>query len=176
MSDPYATTAPGLRPRKRRRTGRYVLLGLAIATALAGSVGLAYAMGWGLAGDRTEAAAPATSAATVTAYGQMQLSLGGFAWNRSPEQCWGHKGYDDIREGAPVTITDPNGKVIALGKLLPGKPQVSGDRATGCLLRFEVDGVPAGLKFYGVEVSHRGSVKFPEDELTGKGVTLSLGG
>lgn len=117
---------------------------------------------------------PPAGPATVTAYGQMNLSLGGFAWNRNPAECWGRGGYDDIREGVNVTITDPEGKVVALGKLAKGLPVIIDDRASSCLFRFEVE-VPAGLKFYGIEVSHRGVIQFTQDELTGKGVTLTLG-
>lgn len=117
---------------------------------------------------------PAAGPATVTAYGQMNLSLGGFAWNRNPAECWGRGGYDDIREGVNVTVTDPEGKVVALGELAKGLPVIIDDRANSCLFRFEVE-VPAGLKFYGIEVSHRGVIQFTQDELTGKGVTLTLG-
>lgn len=80
-------------------------------------------------------------------------------------------GYEDVRQGANVTVTDASRKTIALGSLGAGH---SDGFQLFCIYRFVVTDVPAGLKFYGVEVSHRGSVQFTGAQLK-KGVALSLG-
>ena len=69
------------------------------------------------------------------------------------EDCTGYSGYDDITEGAGVTVYDSAGKVVATGALGTGKP-VSG----ACSFPVTVSGVPEGSKFYQVEISHRGKV------------------
>ncbi|WP_215789706.1 hypothetical protein [Paractinoplanes bogorensis] len=83
--------------------------------------------------------------------------------------CAGNGGYDDISDGASVTVTDAGGEIVGLGSLT-GSTMVSG---TECDFSFTVTGVPAGKGFYGVEVSHRGSVKYAEADLASPvGVTL----
>lgn len=80
-------------------------------------------------------------------------------------------GYEDVREGANVTVTDASHKTIALGSLGAGH---SDGFQLSCIYRFVVTDVPAGLKFYGVEVSHRGSLQYTDAQLK-KGVALSIG-
>lgn len=82
--------------------------------------------------------------------------------------CTGTGGYDDIHAGTQVVATDQSGTVIATGALLTGEPS---DGA--CRFRFTVT-VPAGRKFYGISVSHRGTIQYTENELR-HGVGLCLG-
>ena len=72
-------------------------------------------------------------------------------------------GYADIVSGASVVITDPAGKTIALGAL--GDGRVAAGDSTTCDFPFTVPDVPAGAKFYGVEIAHRGIVQFPEAQM-----------
>lgn len=83
--------------------------------------------------------------------------------------CRGIKGYDDIRQGAQITVTDATGAVIAIGALGAGE-------ATGkaCEFSFTINGVPSGEGFYGIEISHRGVLRYAEGDLDGP-LTLSLG-
>jgi len=81
----------------------------------------------------------------------------------------GDGGYSDIRQGAAVTVKDAAGKTLALSQLGAGVPDGS-----ACRFDFTVSDVPAGEKFYGVEVSRRGVVQYTEDQMRA-GVTLSLG-
>jgi hypothetical protein len=74
-------------------------------------------------------------------------------------------GYSDIGDGTEVTLTDDAGKVLSVGQL---------SSAGGCLWNFTLPDVPVGGKFYGITISHRGTVHFTEKELRA-GVTLSLG-
>jgi hypothetical protein len=82
--------------------------------------------------------------------------------------CTGASGYDDIHAGTQVVATDESGTVIATGSLLPGEPS-----GNACRFRFAVT-VPAGKKFYGMSVSHRGTIQYTESDLR-HGVELSLG-
>lgn len=85
------------------------------------------------------------------------------------ERCTGQDGYDDIAAGAGVVVADDAGRTLALGRLAGGR--LSGS-SFYCVFRFRVS-VPAGLRFYGVTVSHRGTVKVAESDLGS--VALSLG-
>lgn len=174
MSDEYVHLGHAPTPPTgggRRRLWPWIVGGLAtLLLVTGGAVALTIVVM-----SKREPAAP-QAASTLTVIGQMRLDRGGFAWNRDPADCWGYQGYEDIRQGASVTVTDSAGKVVALGALKPGKPVVISDRATNCLLRFEISNVPAGLEFYGIEVAHRGVVRFSEKDLVSSmGVTLSLG-
>jgi hypothetical protein len=73
-------------------------------------------------------------------------------------------GYGDLREGTEVTLTDESGKVLAVGELA---------RTGACSFTFSLD-APTGKKFYGVTISHRGTVHYTEDELR-HGLQLSIG-
>lgn len=122
---------------------------------------------------------PAAGQKTITITGTMTLDRGDFEWgvnSTTDLRCYGRRGYDDIRGGAQVTVTDPNGKVIALGKLDEGKATVGSDqRATECVFPFKVDGVPASHGFYGVEVSHRGVLRYSEADIQSKKLEFTLG-
>jgi hypothetical protein len=80
-------------------------------------------------------------------------------------------GYDDIRSGAPVTVSNENGTTIAVGTLGPGRVS----KSLRCVFIFSVS-VPKA-KFYRFEVSHRGQVQKSFDEMKADGwiVSLTLG-
>lgn len=79
-------------------------------------------------------------------------------------------GYADIREGAQVTITDDTGQVVALDTLDAGKietvqPWLNGTTAAAtCNFPFVIDAAPE-RPFYGVEIAHRGIVRFSRDQV-----------
>lgn len=80
-------------------------------------------------------------------------------------------GYDDIRDGADVTVKDGAGELLGTGVL-------TGGTATdvGVTFAFTVEGVPDS-DFYQVEVSHRGALSYSRAELEDAGwvVEASLG-
>lgn len=78
-------------------------------------------------------------------------------------------GYDDIRQGAQVTVKDQSGNVVALGALDAGHIQ-----RQRCQFGFTVENVPDGKDFYSVEVSHRGELKYTRDGLN-QALALTLG-
>lgn len=96
----------------------------------------------------------------------------------SGDTCSGAGGYDDIEEGAQVTVKDGDGDLLATADLGPGEvtdEDNSTDSFTQCDLPFTVD-VPAS-DFYVIEVSHRGEISYSREELEKKNwkVELSLG-
>jgi hypothetical protein len=83
--------------------------------------------------------------------------------------CAGTRGYGDIGPGSAVTITDESGTLLAKGSIENSR----GDE-TSCMLTFKVFDVPAGAKFYKLEISHRGEMNYTEAEVK-QGVQVSLG-
>jgi hypothetical protein len=84
--------------------------------------------------------------------------------------CIGSSGYDDIRDGAAVTVYDDAQKVVGLGSL------GAGDYDDGsCEYPIAVDAVPLGSDFYAVEITHRGTVTVTADEAKAGMFDASLG-
>lgn len=168
-------TEPTTARTRPRRTILFAALG-AVLLALAG------AGGWYLVqrdnGDDSKPVAVAATSAPAARVVTGTLTLtdeDGIDWSSSAG-CFGTGGYDDIRGGVQVVITDPAGGTVALGKLDQGKLDgtVPGQTADLCKFTFAIQGVPAGKGFYGVEVSHRGRVQYPERQLFGA-LALTLG-
>jgi hypothetical protein len=83
--------------------------------------------------------------------------------------CWGEDGFDDIGPSTQVVIRDSSERTIGVGTLDSGV--LSNDVV--CQYRFSVGNVPRGLGIYSVEVSHRGEIRFSEDQAQALAVTLS---
>jgi hypothetical protein len=91
--------------------------------------------------------------------------------------CSARDGYDDVREGTQVVVTDSTGTAVQLGRLQAGEllGKDGGDIfAAKCEFPFTVDAVPAGSAVYGLEVGTRGQQRYTEAELQSP-VTLTLG-
>lgn len=150
------------------------------AAVLAAGLGLGYALFHSSGKSKTPAAAAvaATSSSTpadFTLDGKLTLRLGAFQWNHgNGNPCSGYDGYTDIAAGAPVVITDQGGAVIATGQLDSGTAVLDGDRASACVLTFAVPHVP-DRPFYGVTVSHRGTLTYSAAQAKSGDVALSLG-
>lgn len=144
---------------------------LAVAGVIVGYLGMASARR--LADDRSGPTATPTPL-PLTVHGELIFGSLGPKYPVGA-MCRGYGGFKDIGEGAPVTITDASGKVVGVGTLPNGVAEVSRDlpQVQDCVMRFEVAGVPRGAGPYGVEVSHRGVVRFDEASLVGI-VTLTL--
>jgi hypothetical protein len=104
--------------------------------------------------------------------------------NPTAKQCTGTGGYRDIAVGAPVTVTDASGTVVGLGSLIYDeeaenafyKTHASSSTPHECHYSFSVSGL-VDAAFYGIEVRHRGVVRYSKADLQAKNwtVTLSLG-
>lgn len=154
------------RPRPRRSV--WLIAGAAACAVVGLAIGGAYALGGTnpVAGaGPSKSASPAAKKLTIA--GDFTLQLTEFAWDKNPPTCWGRNGYDDIRQGAQVVITDSTGATVGVGQLSAGEPSVVSDRATKCVLRWQVPDIPDGSDFYAVEVSHRGKVQYSRAEVVG---------
>lgn len=77
------------------------------------------------------------------------------------DNCVTSLGYDDIREGASVTIKDQNGRILGSGSLDAG---VSYDDAS-CTFDFTVADIREDQQQYSVEISHRGQITNSRSEM-----------
>ncbi len=167
---PAPTSAP-----PRAGTRALVFTGIGVVAAIAAVVGLVVL----LKGTGDTAAAPATSAAPTTSAapesfelrGTMTLEEGATSVTRGGAECAGKGGYDDIAEGAQVTVYDAAGKAVALGALAHSDDWGGGK----CSFTFAVPDVPGGERIYQVEVTHRGKVSFDEGRARSGSVALTLG-
>lgn len=166
-------------PRRTRRVALVVAASAALAVVVTAGVFLA-------TGDRRPAApAPApqsTAPATLNIIGALTLTLPDFTWDSNTTDalgkvhaavCNGQGGFNDIQGGAQVVVTNASSATVAVDRLSNGVPTIDGDRATSCVFRFSV-AAPAGLGFYGVEVSHRGRLQYSEADVH-RGLALTLG-
>ncbi|WP_433233969.1 hypothetical protein [Actinomadura nitritigenes] len=177
-SDPPAPAAEPRRPRRPR------LLAVLLAVAVVAIVALSVTLGFVIARSDDDgrpkatpaAAAPSTPPAKVTMRGtismaQYETPKDEFStpnWHRVGSiGCEGVGGYDDMTEGATVTVYGAAGQIVAVGSLNQGV-------WTGkqCSFVFEIPNLPEE-QFYQVEVSHRGKISVPRSEADQ--VSLSLG-
>lgn len=147
---------PAAQPSRRPGPLAAGLLGLALGAGLMGGI-WAITAGTGSSGP-----------GTFTLEGTFTLTEAG----RTDTGCGGRydSGYDDITEGASVTVYGADGGVIATGEL--------GDSSYvdyACTFKVAVPDVPKGEKFYKVEVSHRGTVQLSAKEAEGGEFGASLG-
>lgn len=146
-----------------RRTWLVIALVLAVGVGLMGAA-LVVSRG----GDDQE---PTAKPTTGTIRGELALDSSGSQGRDGigeGKYCTGSGGYDDIGEGAQVVITDERGETIALGALDAGGmrvPDMAYPQLHKCVFPFTVTDVPKGRKFYGVEVSRRGVVRYPEGKV-----------
>jgi len=106
-----------------------------------------------------------------TVEGTLQLNTASITTTGLPPgfNCAGSGGFNDVGPGAPVTVSDEAGTLLAKSTL---SGSVGGPG--WCALSFAVKDVPAGSKFYRVEVARRGDMSYTEDEARER-VGLTLG-
>lgn len=172
-AEPVSAT-PHRAPNGRARP---ILTGLIVVAALA----IGFAVGHFTANGGTHTALPTRSsspsqvaATSFTITGSMTLTDSDInnpsISSDAAGNCHGTGGYSDLQDGAQVIVTDPAGKTVALGTLGEGVEAT----VTSCLFPVNVPAVPTGLQFYGVAVTHRGSVQYSPEQLK-TGVSLTLG-
>ncbi|WP_331740519.1 hypothetical protein OG613_46475 (plasmid) [Streptomyces sp. NBC_00015] len=150
---PPMPTAP---PRKPLRPLTAGLIGLAIGAGLMGGI-------WAIT-----ASSGAGSPGSFTLEGEFALLEDA---SETGSGCEGTGGYDDIAEGASVTVYGADGDVIATGSLGDSETITFGT----CKFGVAVEDVPKGEKFYKVEVSHRGTVQLSAEEAENGEFSASLG-
>jgi hypothetical protein len=107
----------------------------------------------------------------MTVHGSLVLHGDSASILRYPSGCAGQGGLNDLIPGGEVIVSDAGGRTLAIGLIIGGTPGAS---TTACTMTFEVDKVPSGKKFYGLTVTHRGTVQFTEAGLKA-GPQLTLG-
>lgn len=158
-----ATSQP---PKTTRRPLLVALSAVGAVVVVAGVVG-------GIAAASRPTPKPThTAPPTFDVTGSLTLTDGSGVLDLGEGMCAGQNGYDDITAGAQVDVYDASGKVLATSSLEPGTPATDG--LGGCTFNFDVPGVPAGLKLYQVQVSHRGMLTESYDEMN-HGLQLTLG-
>ena len=136
------------------------------------SVALVCCVGLVACGDDAKPVVVKTSAS-----GHIVLASGGnpaenIEWDHG--NCVGVDGYDDVNEGATVTVKNDSGKIVGVGTLDAGEfVHRASDVPADCSFAFRVTGIPADSKFFTVSVSHRGEITVPKAEL--HSIALSLG-
>jgi len=155
-------------PAKRPRGLIIGIVAGAAVVAVAASAGTAAMLMSGGPVKTVAAKVAAVTASTLVVNGT--LTLHDEDLSAGLDGCGGQGGYSDINAGADVTVTDGAGAIVGLGHL--GSPDQVGSE--DCSFPFSVSDVPAGKGFYGVEVSHRGSLKYAEADLASP-LELTLG-
>jgi serine/threonine-protein kinase len=161
---PTAPPSPPPPAPRRRRGWEIPVLLVAVVVLLAAGAGLA-----GIWMARRDMA-PA-SRQTMTVRGSITVPWSGSFLSPTSNECVGKGGYDDLAPGGQVTVTDEKGRVVAVGRITIGQ----GNPGDACVLLFQVDGVPRGAQFYGVEVTHRGKIQKTEAELLSGTLNLTIG-
>lgn len=91
--------------------------------------------------------------------------------------CYPDDGYDDVGEGASVTVRSATGNIVGSDRLGVGKAHDVkagfSDPTGDCVFGFSIDGIPRS-KFYTIEASHRGEVTFSSAELDRQGWDVDL--
>lgn len=144
---PPAYGPPPTPPRKRH-TGLIVGIVLSVVVLLGGSIALVFAL---------------TGSGVVTIPGVVQQRFDAQGRLEITGGCSG-LGYSDIREGTQVVLTDEKQTVLAAASLVSDGT---------CRYYFLLKGIPTGRSFYGITISHRGTLQMTEAELRA-GIMLTL--
>lgn len=156
-------------PAARRRGLIVALVAAIVVAAGAGAAVTAFALR-----SSSEPSGGATaSTGPVAVHGTLTLADAVGVLNIDGRSCTGMEGYDDLAEGAQVVVTDQTGAVVGTAQLSYGDLHGSG-MTRSCVFSFDVL-VPPGRPFYGITVSHRGTIQFSGDQIGSGGVALSIG-
>lgn len=150
---------------------RTPLLRHPLVTGLLGLV-----VGAGLVGGAWAATSAPAKTESFTMTGELDLVGGHSPVPPENTDCAGAGGYDDIAEGAAVTVYDAGGKVVAQGALGVGRYADPVAFTGACVFSFTAPGVPKGTKFYQVEITHRGKLTASIAEAQSGAFTATLGG
>jgi hypothetical protein len=108
-------------------------------------------------GDRLSGADPETKGSGFEIKGTLSVPSYGAG---SGTTCTVKDGYEDLRSGATVAVTNAKGDVVSVGSLVDIEPEGS-----TCRFAFDVANVPEGSATYGIEIGQQGVVKYPRARL-----------
>jgi hypothetical protein len=121
--------------------------------------------------DLARAGSPSAPAVTTGQAFDLSGTFTLYSTGYSYSTCGGSGGYSDITTGTAVTVYNAAGTVLSQGALGTGHSNGAGT----CVFSLSAPNVPAGEKFYLVEVSHRGRIMVQPDDARYGRVALSLG-
>ncbi|MCV7284924.1 serine/threonine protein kinase [Mycolicibacterium wolinskyi] len=139
-------------PAKVSRRGRFGLAAAIAAVLITAAVVTAFVL---LPSDESPPSDPFTLAGTL----QLPNPLAKTTGLPSGFMCAGTRDYGDIAPNAPITVEDEAGKLLAKGTI-----QSSSKDGAGCYLKFRVDDVPSGARFYRVHVGQHPEMSYTESE------------
>ncbi|MBB4702367.1 hypothetical protein [Sphaerisporangium siamense] len=156
---------------KRKRGPMFWLLAVGLPVVLLGAGGYFVASMNGV-GVTTASASPSPTYAVVNVGGEITVKGDPNIINISNGQnCSVKSGPNtDIKEGTPVVVTNSYGKTIARGALTIGTVQGQMD----CVFIFQVPGVSAEEKSYGVQIGRRQRMDFNSNQISAP-IMLVLG-
>lgn len=83
--------------------------------------------------------------------------------------CYGVGNYDGLQGGTQVTVSDANGKIVAVGELDTGTT----DGQSDCSLHFAVTDVPEGVGPYGVTIGRLTPLHYAEGSTTNLRISVT---
>ena len=117
----------------------------------------------------TPAPSPVSTPVLHTVNGTLTLNTSSSWTMETSGGCLSAGGYSDIAPGAPVTLRDEKGTILAATSLREG--WLAG---AGCNFAFALDDVPDTATFYAVTVSHRGEISKSHADMAANGWTFDL--
>lgn len=93
-------------------------------------------------------------------------------WDTVVWGCAGRGGYNDIKEGLPVTLENGSGEVLAAGELSKGT--VDPNAPSACTYSFDLADVPEDESFYVLQMSHRGPITKSHSDLVADDWTFEI--
>lgn len=159
------TDAPPPEPAKNRT--KLIAIVVAVVVVVGAGVGIAVAVGGGDTKHSFSTTGTMEVDGAARTVGDLDIDEADIIYKGT--KCFTTGGYDDISKGTQVTVSDENGKTVGVGELSDG---VYSEGA--CSFPFTIKDLPAGRKFYKVEVSHRGGIQYTEKQMR-DGVAVSLG-
>ncbi len=115
----------------------------------------------GCGGSATTTASEAPEDRTIT--GRFTLNSATVDRNADLTRCEGTGGYEDIEQGASVTLRDGDGNVAGTSRLEVAGADAFGN-FPGCIYTFTFDDV-ADADFYAVEIGDRGEIVYSRADL-----------
>lgn len=89
-------------------------------------------------------------------------------------KCTAAQGYDDIAEGADVTVTDAKGATVGTEPLRAGSLHFIDNSNVWCNFLFVISDIPPGRKFYTLAIGQRDPKQLTEADLGGS-LSLQIG-
>ena len=150
MTETQPPTAPPVPPAGSKASSAKAGLGNGAKGSLLVAVAAFVAMGWFL-----------THPMHIDSYFKVH---GGFELDKATDfqisgsQCSGASDYQDLKVGAPVTITDDQGNQLNDGTVTGSEIITNAQNTEACVLIFDVSQVRSGEKGYGIDISGHGLV------------------